>query len=124
MTTLPSQLTSDRLTLGSMKAMGCSPRTTLSLWDLMMMIDDGNDDGNNDDDNDEPNDLMMTELLLRLRAGLPVSELPRRRHSAMIEQNVRIWSHTEYFIRMDSEPRQNVLSAGSSPRGRRMPCRQ
>ena len=38
MTTLPSQLTSDRLTLGSMKAMGCSPRTTLSLWDLMMMV--------------------------------------------------------------------------------------
>ena len=42
MTTLPSQLTSDRLTLGSMKAMGCSPRTTLSLWDLMMIIFDGN----------------------------------------------------------------------------------
>ena len=40
---------------------------------------------------------MMTELLLRLRAGLPVSELPRRRHSAMIEQNVRIWSHTEWI---------------------------
>ena len=120
MTTLPSQLTSDRLTLGSMKAMGCSPRTTLSLWDLMM-IDDGNDD---DDDNEECNDLMMTELLLRLRAGLPVSELPRRRHSAMIEQNVRIWSHTECYIRMDSEQRQNVLSAGSSPRGRRMPSRQ
>ena len=118
MTTLHTQLTSDRLTLGSMKAMGCSPRTTLSLWDLMMKIDDGNDD------DDEPNDLMMTELLLRLRAGLPVSELPRRRHSAMIEQNVRIWSHTEYYIRMDSEPRQNVLSAGSSPRGRRMPSRQ
>ena len=38
MTTLPSLLTSDRLTLGSMKAMGCSPRTTLSLWDLMMMM--------------------------------------------------------------------------------------
>ena len=38
MTTLPSQLTSDRLTLGSMKAMGCSPRTTLSLWDLMMVM--------------------------------------------------------------------------------------
>ena len=38
MTTLPSLLTSDRLTLGSMKAMGCSPRTTLSLWDLMMMV--------------------------------------------------------------------------------------
>ena len=38
MTTLHSQLTSDRLTLGSMKAMGCSPRTTLSLWDLMMMM--------------------------------------------------------------------------------------
>ena len=91
MTTLHSQLTSDRLTLGSMKAMGCSPRTTLSLWDLMMMIYDGNDE------DDEPNDLMMTELLLRLRAGLPVSELPRRRHSAMIEQNVRIWSHTEYY---------------------------
>ena len=121
MTTLPSQLTSDRLTLGSMKAMGCSPRTTLSLWDLMMMIDDGYDD---DDGNDEPNHLMMTELLLRLRAGLPVSELPRRRHSAMIEQNVRIWSHTEYYIRMDSEQRQNVLSADSSPRGRRMPSRQ
>ena len=59
--------------------------------------DDGNDDGNDEDDDDEPNDLMMTELLLRLRAGLPVSELPRRRHSAMIEQNVRIWSHTEYY---------------------------
>ena len=49
---LPASL---RLTLGSMKAMGCSPRTTLSLWDLMMMIDDGNDDGN-DDDGDEDDD--------------------------------------------------------------------
>ena len=38
MTTLPSQIASDRLTLGSMKAMGCSPRTTLSLWDLMMLM--------------------------------------------------------------------------------------
>ena len=38
MTTLPSLLTSDRLTLGSMKAMGCSPRTTLSLWDLMVIM--------------------------------------------------------------------------------------
>ena len=38
MTTLPSLLTSDRLTLGSMKAIGCSPRTTLSLWDLMVVM--------------------------------------------------------------------------------------
>ena len=55
-------------------------------------ISDGDNDDDDNDDN-EPNHLMMTELLLRLRAGLPVSELPRRRHSAMIEQNVRIWSH-------------------------------
>ena len=87
---------------------------------------DDDDDDDDDDDGDISNYLMMTELLLRLRAGLPVSELPRRRHSAMIEQNVRIWSHRAELsnIRFESGQRQIIQFSVSSPRGRRMPSRR
>ena len=85
---------------------------------LALGPDDDDVDDDDDDDDDESNHLMMTELLLLLRAGLPVSELPRRRHSAMIEQNVRIWSHhTELSnIRFESGQRQIIQFSVSSPR--------